>query len=257
MTKESLKGNKGFTLIEIAIVVAIIGLLVAAGTRMIGPLTKRAKYTEGKEIIGAAVDSVLGYGATNGSLPNFTQFQNSVRTTTDAWGKNLTYIWDNNLETGICGRKTTSIAVRECDDAACSTSVTISNVAFVITSGGGNYNTQTGSGTLINIYDPGTPGIDNYAADMTRAEAYDDIVKWITLTELRMKTGCLGPQLKIVNTILPFGNHGTLYNAEVFAEGGVPFTGGGGRYRWCVQTASGLLPGWITLNPAATPISAD
>ncbi len=36
----------GFTLIEIAIVLVILGLLVTLGASMIGPLTKRAKLNE-------------------------------------------------------------------------------------------------------------------------------------------------------------------------------------------------------------------
>lgn len=218
---------------------------------MIGPLSKRAKYLEGKELVNVALESVSGYGTTNNGLPDLAGFQSTVRTTTDPWGGTLSYFRDANLETGFCGRKSTSITVRECTNADCSAFNAVNNVAFVVASRGGNYTMQTAlNGGIVRVYPtdmPIAPG----------PRPYDDIVKWVTLPELRMQGGCVGPQLKIANTILPFGNHSTSYNTEVFAEGGVPFTGGGGDYRWCVETASGSLPAWTVLNPAATPVSAD
>lgn len=256
MIKKILKQNNGFTLIEIAIVLVIMGMLITAGARMIGPLTTRAKYTETKEIMSSAVESVTGFGTTNQRIPTAAQFPATVRTFLDAWKNNLLYVPDANLAAGpVCGRKTTALTVRLCSDAPCTTPVTISDVAFVIASGAANYNIQTGSGATINIYDPDVPGVDDYSTDMTRAEAYDDVAKWITLNELRIKTGCVGAQLSLLNTVLPFGNNGIAYNVDVYPEGGIPFAVG--QYRWCVQTATGTLPAWMTLNPATTPISTN
>jgi len=258
MIKHIYKGDKGFTLIEIAIVLVIIGMMVAAGASMIGPLTKRMKYTETKQVIDAAVESVIGEGASNEAIPTTAAFPSVVRTFRDSWGKSLSYVPDPNLVTGgmgICGRRTTSTSVNICSDAGCTTPTTISNVAFLIASGGGNYNLQTGITSPINVYNPDIPGIDNNNADMNRAEPYDDVVKWVTLNEIRIKAGCVGPQQKILNSVLPVGNNGNPYSSEVFPEGGIPFAGG--QYRWCIQTTTGTLPGWIATNPAATPVSTD
>lgn|GEM_PF-1198291 len=258
-------GRRGFTLIEIAIVLVIIGILIMLGVSLLGPLIKRAKYTETKEIVNAAVESVIGHGGANNKLPIWgdgrpdtttDEFVEIVRNPNDAWTKPLYYIYDNNLTAvtigGICGRKTTNLTVRICPDATCSTPTNIiSNVAFITLSGSENYNNQTAgnqgvtSAVTINVYQVDVPDIDNYAQDMNRPEPYDDIVKWVTLDELRIKAGCVGAQLRIVNNELPFGFQNSPYSATVYAEGGVPFSMGG-YYRWCRQ---GTAPAGLTFTP--------
>ncbi|MDI6890548.1 MAG: prepilin-type N-terminal cleavage/methylation domain-containing protein [Thermodesulfovibrionales bacterium] len=265
----------GFTLIELAIVLIIIGILVALGTALIGPLTKRAKYNETKDIADAAVESVISYGASNKKLPlqgDFTpdgtidEFVEIVRNPRDAWTKTLYYIADSDLTSipagstdAICGRKTTGLTI--CRDAACTVTTNINNVAFVVLSGGGNYNVQTGiitcpAGTCVRVFEVDTPNIDDCtdavncpgypAAEMINVEEpYDDIVKWVTLNELRIKAGCVGAQLKILNNELPYGFQGSSYSAIVYADGGVPFSSGG-RYRWCRQ---GTAPAELTFTP--------
>ena len=64
------KHQKGFTLIEIAIVLVIVGLLIGMGASLMGPLTRRVKNNETKEIVNAAVESLLSYGASNNELPD-------------------------------------------------------------------------------------------------------------------------------------------------------------------------------------------
>ena len=66
------RNKKGFTLIEIAIALVIIGLLLGMGTKMIGPLMVRAKTTETNDILNAAVESVVGYALVNKKLPQWT-----------------------------------------------------------------------------------------------------------------------------------------------------------------------------------------
>jgi len=55
--------QKGLTLVEVAIVLVILGLLIGLGASLIGPLTKRAKITETRDIVNAAVESVIGFAA--------------------------------------------------------------------------------------------------------------------------------------------------------------------------------------------------
>lgn len=270
--------DRGFTLIELAMVLVVIGLLIGLGASMLGPLTKRAKYIETKDIVNAAVESVISFSAANNRLPceandnsgnvcgppgnRGDEFTPTVRSPNDAWTKPLYYIYDNNLTDpsigGVCGRKTTNVTVRICPNAACAAPTSIiNNVAFIILSGSENYNNQTAgtqgitSATNINVYDADVV-VDNYDGDMNRPEPYDDIVKWITLDELRIKTGCVGPQLKILNNELPHGRTGTLYSAVVFADGGVPYIAGG-RYSWCRQDPSPIAG--LTFNPPT--LSAD
>lgn len=197
-----LSEEKGFTLIELAIVLILVGLLLGLGAGMIGPMTKRVKLNESKEVVSAAVDSVVGYASINNRVPDLsatpspTSFWTNVRTQNDAWGRPLVYVFDNNLATSICNRTSTNITARICNDAACGTFSTVNNVAFLVASAGDNANNQTyGSQavnvlTTVNTYLIGIP-VDNYAGDFTRAtDEYDDIVKWMTLPEMQVKLAC-------------------------------------------------------------------
>lgn len=275
--------NKGFTLVEIAIVLVIIGILVSLGAALIGPLTKRAKYTETKDIVNAAVESVISYGASNKKLPlqgDFTpddtidEFVEIVRNPRDAWTKTLYYIVDSDLTSTpiagtdpLCGRTATKLTI--CRDTACTAATNITNVAFVVISGADNYNVQTGiitaapcpAGTCVRAYEIDTPDIDdctnstncpNYPAGETisRPEPYDDIVKWVNLNELKVRAGCVGGQLKIITNELPSVYRCSSYNASIYADGGVTFADGGDSdtlpdYEWCTTTTA---PGGLSYN---------
>ncbi len=258
--------NKGFTLIEMAIVLIIVGLLVGFGASMVRPLYERSKRIETREIVKASVESVLGYAAShNNRLPDATLFPGIIKKQNDSWRKPIDYIYDtqldvNNLNSDICGRKTTNITVRRCENSACSIFSDVADIAYMIASGGANYNNQTTGGlavttpVTINVYNPGL-NVDNYNGDFTRVEEYDDIVEWVTLNELRSKTGCQGPQLKIINNEMPYGKVGSLYDIRIYTEGGAPFPASG-NFKWCVK---GTLPPGMTTTPAtpACPSTPD
>ncbi|GER93746.1 hypothetical protein A45J_1502 [hot springs metagenome] len=201
-TPSPLHRKGGFTLIELAMVLVVIGIVISLGVGLIGPLTKRVKYTESKEIVNAAVESVIGYAITNSKLPDNTKFPTIVRSPNDAWTKPLAYVYDKTLkDSNICDATGTNITVKVCPDISCSTPIsTTNNVSFIVLSGGGNYNNQTSgsqeitSSTTIRVYEPDVDNIDNYTGvgDINRPEPYDDIVKWIPLEELKTKIGCTG-----------------------------------------------------------------
>lgn len=270
------KSNHGFTLIEIAIVLVIVGLLVGMGASMVKPLTKRAKYSEAKETINSNKEALIGFAASHNRLPCAAndnngscatvgdEFSPAVKSLVDPWGKSFYYIYDN-LEAGttnaICGRSTTRLSVRTgCTDAGCTnpTATTISNVAFIIISGGGNYNNQTGgtqgvnaAATTINVYNVETPAVDNYAGDVNRAEAYDDVVAWVTLDELRIKSGCPGAPLRVATSDLPVATVNNIYNAIVTAADGIPFNVANQNYRWCIQCNPAVAPANLTFRNTA------
>lgn len=260
--------DKGFTLIELAIVLIVIGILITLGVSLIGPLTKRVKINQTNDIIDAASESLVSYASSNKRLPTTTEFASAVRNPKDAWTKSLFYVTDANLTAivspaveAVCGRSTTNLTVQTCPDAACASPTnTIPNVAFIIISGGANNNNQTAgtqavsSATTINVYDVDVSGIDDYTGDIggARPEPYDDLVKWTTLDELRTKAGCAGPQLEIVNNDLPAGfRDATVYDATVFAKGGVPFTTTNQSYRWCIQRTPATAPANLTFRNTA------
>lgn len=244
----------GFTILEVAIVMVIIGLVVGLGASFIGPMTTRAKRIEASQTLDAAMASVIGFATANQAvLPNATQFGQSVRNRNDAWLRPLKYIFDSRLADGVtttgdlCTRRGTHIILNQCNDAACSAPVTVSNVAFVILSDGENLNNQTNASleatgtTVINVYPTGTGNIDNDSTDVNRQEEYDDIVRWATLYDLHGSVGCQGQQLSILNTELPPGRVGDTYSAAIYVDGGVPFDSGG-DYLWCIENPGGSEP---------------
>lgn len=117
----------------------------------------------------------------------------------------------------------------------------------MIVSGGPNYNiqidNQTAERNTIRIYAPGTRDVDDYNDSPAgiRPEEFDDLVKWVTLDELRVKMGCPGAQLRIITTELPMAYQGQSYSAEIRIEGGIP------NYNYTFPYVS--MPPGITLNP--------
>lgn len=247
--------TRGFTLVEMAIILMILGVLVSMGAGMMGVLTKRLKLNETRETVKNASESVIGYSAAKGYIPVSGTFTSTVTVASDSWANALYYIPAPSLTTdGICGRKTTGITLSVCPDKSCSAPTqTIADVAYVVLSGGENMNIQTAlKSGVVKVYNEGIGPVDDYAADMKRPEPYDDVVRWATLYELRVKAGCSGPQMRIVNQDLPSAKKKDKYSAEIFADGGVPYTSGG-KYRWCVET-DGKLPKWLKTDPKKAPV---
>ena len=259
--------KKGFTLIELAMVLVIVGILAGIGVTVLGILVKRAKINSTKEIINAASDSLISYSGSSLRLPsNDNEFKSVVRTPIDPFGKKIKYFVDQNLTSVsklVCRKRNTNLTVRICNDTTCSSPIEVKNVAFLLVSGSLNFNIQTGDGntytqdhtillstpTTINVYDYGIDNVDNFPADMNRPEKYDDIVKWITLGELQTKIRCES-KLSILNNELPYGYENSTYNATIFAEGGITFPDGSDPdtnpdYKWCFQ---GSLPSGISVN---------
>ena len=217
--------KKGFTLIELAMVLVIIGLVAGIGITVLGILIKRAQVNATKEIVNADVEAILGYTFSSGKIPDASTFSTIVRNKKDSFGKEIVYIYDEGL-TDYCGRLKTNITIQICPDSACTTPVqTISDVAFIVLSGGANYNNQTaGSGginspTTIKIYQYGV-SVDGYPDDMNRIEEYDDIVKWVTLAELHHNDKCK-PLFIDSNQTLPDAVEDTPYRAKIEVSGGV------------------------------------
>lgn len=180
--------QKGLTLVEVAIVLVILGLLIGLGASLIGPLTKRAKIQEAREIVRQAKEAFIGYAITRGYLPE----ESTYNTTTpiqafqdvgtrgyDPWGKPLRYIVADEIKGGsknICSISSTTLSITDKGTHP-------SNIAFVIISGGANYNIQTQN----TIYEIDTPDIDDFTVDIYRKENYDDIVEYVSLFELISK----------------------------------------------------------------------
>lgn len=69
MQKLKVTSEKGFTLIEIAIVMVIIGLLAGGGVSLMGMLSERKIRNESAEYLDEAKNAIINFAKINGRLP--------------------------------------------------------------------------------------------------------------------------------------------------------------------------------------------
>jgi len=227
--------QKGFTLIELAIVLIVIGLLLGLGAGLIGILTKRTKLVETREVVKQAREAVLGYAVKYGYLPA-TLDETGARKL-DAWGKELRYYPANELLGStkyVCAVNATSYELRECINRECSTYYTKSNIAFVVYSTGEDADGNcTGTASPFYIREQGMPyninpyNINPCTYNPTNPQYYyDDVVAYVSLDEIRSLVGC--PRFRITTEFLHYGYQGSQYGAQISVTGGFP------NYTWSV-----------------------
>lgn len=186
--------RQGFTLVELAVVLVVLGLLIGLGASLIGPLTKRAKYSESREEVSRAVEALMGYAIRTGNLTlpggitprDPEDYDPSVPDPIcgplgirglDSWNRALLFRVANEMLGGdLCTLSGTSFTIVENGQSK-------QNIAFMVVSGGPNFNIQTDS----TVYAMGTAGVDDFDYDGNRPEEYDDIVEYVSLFELQAK----------------------------------------------------------------------
>ncbi len=221
--------RKAFTLIELAIVLTVIGLVIGGSFKVVKSIRERNKITEAKEYVNAAVDAVVGDAmewATLTGVPNFDQNLSPVKgqIVSGVLKTPLHYFPDSTLIANpICAQNVTNLNVI---DNSVSPARTISDVAFVVAHESTNYNMQTALDTtvtpnVVTIYGSATPADDSTAfPNINRpADEYDDIVKWVTLSELQRNVRCNDTPLRIVNDKLPDTNTTLNYSATIVIDG--------------------------------------
>lgn len=92
--------NKGFTLIELMIAVAIVGILAALAVPTYNDYTTRARISEALQFAAAAKISVVEFHIANGRLPN-NQTESGVANVTSAYVGAVQYEKDSE---GAAGR---------------------------------------------------------------------------------------------------------------------------------------------------------
>lgn len=200
-TDKQLRLSAGFTLIEMAIVMIVLGLIAGSILPLLETVIKRDKVSESKSIVKTARDELIGYILLNKKLPDQATFQSQIGHTIDAWQQDLFYIpaWDPNASSDICSLTSTTFSV--CLDGNCSASNKKPNVLFIIGSKGSNFNRQTedpknldtdSTDKEVRIYSYSVQ-VDNYTVgnDPNRPQDnFDDIVEFEQLNRILPMLDC-------------------------------------------------------------------
>jgi len=227
--------KKGFTLIELAIVLIIIGVMSAGGVKLIYSAIDTSNTTSTKNQIDSIIKEIAEYSGRAQRIPtDFAELSGIVSPLTDSFKINVLYTPASNLTSytdNICNVTSTPLRVDQCGNAACTTVTTsYSNIAFFVASGGINKNIQIAdSPTVINIYDDSI-SVDSYATDGTTVEVYDDLTGWLTLDALKRYAGCEGKSIDIVENSIATAYQESTYSYTLHPKGGVA------PYQWCVES---------------------
>ena len=219
--------KKGFTLIELAIVLVIFGLLLVSGIGIVSILVKNQKFNESKAVVNKACKSIEGYAISHKKLPS--DLNSLGVPTKDPYTNDLVYAFATNMDTfDFCNNEPSNWLTL--DDKGVS-----KNIAFIVYSKGANMHDETNTGT--NTYQ-----IKPYGTEVGSYK-YDDVVCFGDINLLREK-GCQA--FEIVTNSLPEGTQYLPYPT-------VNFQISGGTLNNCSQ--SGSLPNGITFDSATCSIS--
>lgn len=214
--------QRGFTIVELAIVLVVIGILLGVGASLVGPLAKRVKFNESREVVRAAHESIIGYVAANKRLPSNLSVL-GVKTT-DSYGKNLNYYFAAGLDiNNIC---TTAGAYLTINDGSSGTVISHTNVAFIVFSSGEDYTNSTGAASPFVI--------------QQSSSTYDDLALYADIDILR-KQVC--SSFSITTDSLPTGTEEISYPGASLQA-----TDGTAPYSWSVT--NGDLPSGLTVSSA-------
>ncbi len=200
--------NRAFTLIELAIVLSIIGFLIGGGFKIYKMQRQKAYAKEAKSLVEAAKEAIVGYSLEYVDLPTWSEFAKDlspVKGKISDLNKTFFYFADPSLQNDkdICTFDSTDLEVDVYQNG--SLDHTIKDVAFVVAAQSANHNIQTyysyNSSTgkyVVKVYDSGEK-VDDNPQDYTRKERYDDIVKWVSLSQLQNEVKCFDNKLVIIN----------------------------------------------------------
>ncbi|WP_457572463.1 hypothetical protein [Desulfovulcanus sp.] len=201
----------GFTLVEMAIIVIIVGIVVASIVPRMFTKIQKNKIKEAKQIVRAARDEIIGLAIMNATdtdaqlryLPqNSTGYTvpDDVGHRLDPWGNPLLYyVAYNATNATLANENSTICKFSNATNATTMSVITLNdkhqpNVAFIVLSKGPNFHEDLRfNGTGINAV--GNTGYSQYVAQngsvsVNATMNFDDIVEFVTLDYLKEKVGC-------------------------------------------------------------------
>jgi len=231
--------KKGFTLIELAIVLAVVGVMSVGGVIAVTKAFENTKFISSRSQIESIVKEIAEFSAQGQYIPDTASLSDVVYPLNDSFEKPVLYIPSPALTSpdSICNATATGLSINECANAACtSVTDTITNAAFAVISGSVNKNIQADDSnpSVIEIYSEDVT-VDGHPADVDNSEKYDDIIGWLTLDALKVSAGCYGSPIKIIDSKIPKAYFESSYDYDIFADGG------SGAYQWCVESSDSAV----------------
>ena len=208
MKKFASTDNRGFTLIEMAFVLVIVGILISMGVQLLPMLVRQHKFTESQSAVAQARTALIGYARANGRLPRASANTNGAESANtyrgylpysaiglgtsgrDAYTRTLYYAVNQDLTTTTTANFYTTLVTLSSSAANARTlyadgaTGTAYKAAFVVVSSGANFradspNDDNGNGTVTN-------GDNRYFAQPGAAQTatYDDYLEAVSINGL-------------------------------------------------------------------------
>lgn len=140
--------RKGFTLVETAVVLVVMGTIAAILVPTLVSIVKRGKVTEARDVLYAVRDEIIGYAeAHNNTIPDALDKLGNPQ---DPWGRSLRY-WrdDDAVASDVCNNfDSTALTYITRDNE------TVSDIVFVLASDGPDHSEDVTLGNHTDAVDP-------------------------------------------------------------------------------------------------------
>jgi prepilin-type N-terminal cleavage/methylation domain-containing protein len=189
--------KKGFTLIELAMVMIVVGLMMGGGFQMMKVMQEKAHSTEAKQTLEAAKEAIITFAINNNRLPTAAVDFPNINLV-GAGNTHFFYNSDAALQANLCGINAAPLNTTDANG------VNTPNIAFVLAVNGENMQAQTtriGNNITFPAWNTVTLGFP-----------YDDFHTQVTLAELQSILQCT--PFMIINTTLPNARENIAYNAN-------------------------------------------
>src|SRR6185369_5385231 len=114
LTSPLLRNQRGIALLYLVILFTLLGVLISAGVRMLGPAVAKAKVNDTKTGLERTAQTITAWAVKNARLPDSAEYPGIFGSVPlDAWGKPIVYAYDSDMTVlsggGLCGRTGTKI----------------------------------------------------------------------------------------------------------------------------------------------------
>lgn len=175
--------RSGFTLIEMAMVMIVMGIIVGSSTKIFTTLAKNSKIKETQDRLNILGKNIEGFVRIKHRLPTENEFYSFSVNMRDSWGKKIRYIPSNELLKDICSVKHTRLTqIQE--------SKKVTNQAFIMLSSGANRSLQTKINKQLIISAPYGKNIDINKGSTHPIQVYDDLYLDRSLWFIRAQVEC-------------------------------------------------------------------